>query len=104
MELKISHGLMLFGGGGGSAPTSTPVGAPSGKVCVVTSVAAFCYGGGGGGQDRKCTDTKCTYTARASASETYIFRTHNTSAYIYNQCIFLYLWYGAVNDIILTKH
>ena len=26
MELKIRHGLNLFGGGGGLPPTSTPVG------------------------------------------------------------------------------
>ena len=43
-------------------------GAPSGKVCVVTSVASFLVLGGG--KTPKCTDTKCTYTARASeASE-----------------------------------
>ena len=49
MELKISHGLILFGEQAPPSPpppTSTPV-APSGKVCVVTSVASFLVLGGG---------------------------------------------------------
>ena len=51
-------GQRIGGGGGGG-------GAPSGKVCVVTSVASFLVWGGGGGKTPKCTDKKCTYTARA---------------------------------------
>ena len=40
------------------------------------SVASFLVLGGGGGKTPKCTDKNiCTYIARASASETYIFRT-----------------------------
>ena len=59
----------------------------------ITSVASFLVLGGGGGKTPKCTDKNniCIYIARASASETYIFRTQNTSVYnvIYNQCGFL---------------
>ena len=82
-----------IGGGGGTEWKS---------VCCHCSVASFLVLGGG--KDPQMYRQKITYTARASASETYTFRTQNTSAYIYNQCIFLYLWYGAINDIILTKH
>ena len=69
--------------------------------------------GGGGGKTPKCTDKKwhiCTYIARASeASErlkNIYFQDSNASAYIYtiNAVSFNYLWYGAINDIILTKH
>ena len=61
---------------------------------LTTSVASFLVlGGGGGGARPPNVPTKiiCTYIARASASETYIFRTQNTSAYnvIYSQCGFL---------------
>ena len=102
MEFKISHGLIFFFGGRPPPPHQYASGrAPSGKVCVVTSVASLLVWGGG--QDLQMYRQKCTYTARASASETYILRTQNTSAYIYNQCILLYLWYGAINDIILTN-
>ena len=31
-------------------------------------------------------------------------RNINTSKYIYNHCSPLYLWYGAINDSIPTKH
>ena len=60
-----------------------------------SSVASFLVlGGGGGGKGArgdktpKCTDKKSTYTARASASETYIFRTQNTSACTINAVSF----------------
>ena len=83
-------------------PTSTPV-APSGKVCVVTSVASFLVWGGGARPPN--VPTKNVHnTARASASETLYFQDAKYICLIYNQCIFLYLWYGAINDIILTKH
>ena len=72
-------GQRIWGGGGG--------GAPSGKLCVVTSVASSLVLGGGGGQDPQMYRQKM-YIYCASTSETYIFRTQNTSAYIYNQCIF----------------
>ena len=67
MELKISHGLILFGGQAPPSPPSTPV-APSGKVCVVTSVASFLVLGGA--RPPIVPTKKFTYTARASeASE-----------------------------------
>ena len=73
---------------------STHWGAPSGKVCVVTSVASFLVLGGGGARPPNVPTKNYIIlrerAKRASASETYIFRTQNTSAYIYNQCIFLY--------------
>ena len=60
------------------------------------AIASFLVlgGGGGGGARPPNVPTKnniCVYIARASASETYIFRTQNTSVYnvIYNQCGFL---------------
>ena len=59
---------------------------------LATSVASFLVLGGGGARPPNVpTKIICTYIARASASETYIFRTQNTSAYnvIYNQCGFL---------------
>ena len=73
-----------------------------------TIVASFLVWGGGGGKTPKCTDRKkCNLYARASASETYIFRSPNTSAHHYNQCSSLYITYGMVlcrqyNDKMLT--
>ena len=63
-----------------------------------TSVASLLVLGGGGGARPPNVPTKIIYVLilrerakRASASETYIFRTQNTSVYnvIYNQCGFL---------------
>ena len=80
----------------------------------LTSVASFLVlggGGGGGGKTPKCTDRKKNWKKiymceRASASETYIFRSPNTSARTINAVSFYYLWHGAVyrqyNDKILT--
>ena len=85
-----------LGGGGG---------APSGKVCVVTSVASFLVWGGGEGGGARPPNVPTKNIHIASASETYIFRTQNTSAYIIQSMHFpLLMVYGAINDIILTKH
>ena len=48
----------------------------------------------------QCTDNN-TYIARASTSETYIFR---TQIYTINAVSFNYLWYGAMNYSLPTKH
>ena len=66
-----------------------------------TSVASFLVLGGGGQdpkmyrQEKKVTDMR-ERAKRASASETYIFRTPNTSARTINAVLFYYLWHGAV--------
>ena len=105
---KLVWNWILFWRASAPKPPPPPVrqwGAPSGNVCVFTSVASFLVLGGGG-KTPKYTDKMYIIilreqAKRASASETYIFRTKNTSVYIYNQCIFLDLWYGAINDITL---
>ena len=73
-----------------------------------SSVASFLVLGGGG-KTPKCTDTNIYVlilrerAKRASASETYVFRTQNTSAYIYIQSMqFPLITYKY--DIILAKH
>ena len=80
------------------APPPPPVrqwGAPSGNVCVVTSVASFLVLGGGG-KTPKCTDKMYIIilrerAKRASASETYIFRTQiHLPTYTINAFSFTY--------------
>ena len=47
----------------------------------------------------------CTYIARASLSETYIFRTQiYLHTYTINAVSFNYLWYGAINYSLPTNH
>ena len=67
-------------------------------VCIAiwhTSVASFLVLGGGGKTPNVPTEESNLY-ARASASETYIFRSPNTSARTINAVPFYYLWHGAV--------
>ena len=75
---------------------------------VVTSVASFLVlGGGGGARPQTVSTEKSNLYARASerASETYIFRTPNTSARTINAVLFYYYGmalYRQYNDEILT--
>ena len=110
--------IFIFNGGGGGGgsnrlcasthitsaePYSLSTGCFNDLSC--SSVASFLVWVGGGGKTPKCTDKNNigTYIARAkraSASETYVFRTQNTSAYTMSYTInafsFNYLWYGAI--------
>ena len=77
-----------------------------------SSVASFLVlGAGGGGARPRNVPAKniCTYIARASeASERLRNIYFHDSKYIfiviYNAVSFYYLWYGTINDTILTKH
>ena len=82
-----------IGGGGG---------APSGKVCVVTSVASFLVWGGEARPPN--VPTKMYIYCASERLRNIYFQDSKYICLLYNQCIFLYLWYGAINDIILTKH
>ena len=75
-----------------------------------SSVASFLVLGGGG-QDPEMYRQKyiCTYIARASEANERLRNIYfHDSKYIfiviYNAVSFNYLWYGTINDIILTKH
>ena len=98
------------------SPPPPPLPYNQGVPMLVSSVASFLVWGGGG-KPPKCIDRKkihihVTYYARASeASE----RLRNiifsgikilTAAYTYiiNAIPFYYIWYGAINDSIPTKH
>ena len=75
----------------------------------VSSVASFLVLGGGARPRNVPTKNICTYIARASeASERlrniYLHDSKYICIVIYNAVSFNYLWYGAINDIILTKH
>ena len=62
-----------------------------------SSVASFMVlGGGGGGKTPKCTDKNIMYL--------YFHDSKYICIVIYNAVSFNYLWYGAINDIILTKY
>ena len=73
-----------------------------------SSVASFLVlgGGGGGGKTPKCTGKKYMYLYCASERLRNIY--FHDSKYIfiviYNAVSFNYLWYGTINDTILTKH
>ena len=70
-------------------------------------LASFLGIGGGGGQAPQMYRQKTIVTYMrerakpASASKTYIFRSQNTSAYIYtiNAVPFYYLWHGAYTTV-----
>ena len=76
-----------------------------------SSVASFLVLGGGGGARPRNVPTKniCTYIARASEANERLRNIYfHDSKYIfiviYNAVSFNYLWYGTINDTILTKH
>ena len=75
-----------------------------------SSVASFLVLGAGGARPRnEAAKNICTYIARASeASERLRNIYFHDSKYIfiviYNAVSFNYLWYGTINNTILTKH
>ena len=79
------------------------------KVSVIysSSVASFLVlGGGGGGARPRNVPTKNMYLYCASERlrNIYFHDSKYICIVIYNAVSFNYLWYGAINDIILTKH
>ena len=50
------------------------------------------------------TETGSEYKKKVKTNLVKSCRNINTSKYIYNHCSSLYLWYGAINDSIPTKH
>ena len=76
----------------------------------ISSVASF-FGIGGGARGPKCTDKIIYIYCASDRSERapqniYVQDSKHTSAYIIQSMQFSlnYLWYGTINDIILTKH
>ena len=72
-----------------------------GGTCRSSVASFFVWGGGGGARPPNVpTEDIITYIReranRASASETYIFRSQNTSAHTISAVPLHYLWHGVV--------